>query len=143
MPGPPRGNAGPAGNGACRRDAGFKPALSSRDAGRPPAEDLTIAPFTLKKNEEQHRYEAFDDAGLVGYSEYNLLSDSIMFTHTEVLPGHEGKGAGGFMASALLDDARKLGRFVIPACPFIAAHLRKHREYIDLVKPEIRRAFKV
>ncbi|MBK9606210.1 MAG: hypothetical protein IPO58_07315 [Betaproteobacteria bacterium] len=32
---------------------------------------------------------------------------------------------------------------VIPVCPFIAAYLRKHREFIDLVKPEVQVAFKV
>jgi predicted GNAT family acetyltransferase len=91
----------------------------------------------------RHRYETFEDGVLVGFSEYNLLTDSILFTHTEVLPAHEGKGVGGFMAAEVLADARKQGRHVIPACPFIAAWLRKHREFIDLVKPEIQRAFKL
>lgn len=99
--------------------------------------------LALKNNDPLHRYEAFDADVLVGYSEYNLLSDSIMFTHTEVLPEHEGKGVGGFIAAGVLDDARRQGKHVIPACPFIAAYLRKHPEYLDLVKPEIRRAFKV
>lgn len=99
--------------------------------------------LTLRNNDEQHRYEAFEDGVLVAFSEYNVLSDSLMFTHTEVLPEHEGKGVGSFIAAEVLGDARKQGKFVIPACPFISAYLRKHREYIDLVKPEIQRAFKV
>jgi len=109
----------------------------------PRFEVQAIAHLSLRNNDEQHRYEAFDDAVLVGYSEYNLLSDSIMFTHMEVLPEHEGEGAGGFLAAEALADARRQGRYVIPACPFIAEYLRKNREYMDLVKPEIRRAFKV
>ena len=48
-------------------------------------------------NEAAHRYEATIDGKLAGYAEYNLLSEAIMFTHTEVLPEFEGKGVGSEM----------------------------------------------
>lgn len=99
--------------------------------------------LSLSNDEVVHRYEALEDGTLVGYAEYNLLSDGILFTHTEVLPEHEGKGVGSFLAAAVLGEARRQGWHVIPACPFIAAYLRKHPEWLDLVKPEIRRAFHV
>jgi predicted GNAT family acetyltransferase len=99
--------------------------------------------LSFENNAAQHRYEAFADGKLAAYSEYNLLSDSIMFTHTEVLPEHEGKGVGSFIARSALDDARRQGKFVIPVCQFIAAYLRKHRDYLDLVKPEMQTAFKI
>ena len=100
--------------------------------------------LNLQNHPDKHRYEADDDGKLVGYCEYNLLSDSIMFTHTEVLPGNEGKGVGSFIAKGVLADARERGLFVIPACHFIAGYIRKHREqYIDLVKPQTQAAFKI
>ena len=97
--------------------------------------------LSLQNNVARHRYEAIEDGEVVGFSEYNMLHDSIVFTHTEVL--HEGKGVGSFLANGALDDARKQGKHVVPDRPFIAAHLRKHREFIDLVTPEVQRAFKV
>lgn len=97
--------------------------------------------LSLHNNVALHRYEALEDGGVAGYSEYNLLTDSIVFTHTEVL--QEGKGVGSFLANAALLDARAQSRHVIPVCPFIAAFLHKHREFIDLVTPETQQAFKV
>lgn len=96
--------------------------------------------LSLQNNVERHRYEALEDGTVAGFTEYNLLSDSIVFSHTEVLP--EGKGVGSFLAREALLDAQKQGKYVVPVCPFIAAYLHKHREYIDLVKPEIQQAFK-
>jgi uncharacterized protein len=97
--------------------------------------------LSLHNNAERHRYEALEDGTVVGFTEYNMLTDSIVFTHTEVL--QEGKGVGSFLASGALVDARNQGKHVVPVCPFIAAYLHKHREYIDLVTPEVQRAFKV
>ncbi|RZL89123.1 MAG: GNAT family N-acetyltransferase, partial [Variovorax sp.] len=48
--------------------------------------------ITITNQPDQHRYEARIEGKLAGYSEYNLLSEAIMFTHTEVLPEHEGQG---------------------------------------------------
>lgn len=96
--------------------------------------------LSLQNNVERHRYEALEDGTVAGPREYNSLSDGIVFSHTEVL--QEGKGAGSFLAREALLDARKQGKHVVPVCPFIAAYLRKHREYIDLVKSEIQRVFK-
>lgn len=98
----------------------------------------------LRNEPERHRYEALDDGKLVGYCEYNLPKGSILFSHTEVLPGNEGKGVGSFIAKGVLDDARAQGLAVIPACQFIAGYIRKHRaEYIDLVRPETQAAFRI
>jgi predicted GNAT family acetyltransferase len=44
--------------------------------------------LTFTNNEALHRYEAALDGKLAAYAEYNLLTDAIMFTHTEVLPEH-------------------------------------------------------
>jgi predicted GNAT family acetyltransferase len=80
---------------------------------------------------------------LAAYAEYNLLSNAVMFTHTEVLPAHEGQGIGSRLAAFALDDVRRRGLHVIPVCQFIAGYIRKHPEYRDLVTEESRRAFKV
>ncbi|MET3442264.1 putative GNAT family acetyltransferase [Variovorax paradoxus] len=102
-----------------------------------------MSEINLTNNEAQHRYEAATEGRLAGFAEYNLLTDAIMFTHTEVLPDNEGKGIGSALARHVLDDARARGLHVIPVCQFIAGYIRKHREYADLVRPDIQRAFKI
>ena len=97
----------------------------------------------LSNHPEKHRYEAAIDGQLAGYCEYNLLTNAVMFTHTEVLPAFEGRGVGSAIARHVLDDARAQGLPVIPACQFIAGYIRKHREYVDLVRPETQRAFNI
>ena len=91
----------------------------------------------------QHRYEATIDGEIAGICEYNLLTDAVMFTHTEVMPAFEGQGVGSAIAKHVLDVARSEGKHVIPVCQFIAGYIRKHREYADLVRPDVQRAFKI
>ncbi|MCW5624888.1 MAG: N-acetyltransferase [Burkholderiales bacterium] len=102
-----------------------------------------MADITITDNAVQHRYEASIDGRLAGFSDYNLLTDAVMFTHTEVLPAFEGQGVGSAIARHVLDDARARGLHVIPVCQFIAGYIRRHREYVDLVRPDIQRAFKI
>ena len=99
--------------------------------------------LTFSDNTERHRFEALDGGKVAGFEEYNVLTHSIMLTHTEVLPEYEGKGVGGFLARESLAAARNMGKRVIPACPFIASYLRKHREFLDLVEPDVQRAYKI
>jgi predicted GNAT family acetyltransferase len=102
-----------------------------------------MSTLTFENDPERHRYEAYADGVLAAYSEYNLLSESIVFTHTEVLPEHEGKGIGSYIAREALADARKQAKYVVPVCTFIAAYLRKHREDADLVTPDVQAAFRI
>jgi len=93
--------------------------------------------ITITNNPAEHRYEARIGGDLAGYCEYNLLSEAIMFTHTEVLEAFEGKGVGSALARHVLDEARSDGKHVIPVCQFIAGYIRKHRDYADLVRPDV------
>lgn len=69
------------------------------------------------------------------------MKGALLFTHTEVLPAHEGKGLGSRLIAFALSEARRRGLQAIPACPFVAAYIRKHPEYLDLVAESSRRAF--
>ena len=98
---------------------------------------------TLQNNVDGHRYEIHVDGVLAGFAEYNLLEGAVLFTHTEILLAFEGQGLGSKLARYALDDVRAKGVWAIPVCKFIAGYIHKHPEYIDLVKPEVRRAFQV
>lgn len=99
--------------------------------------------ITLADNADMHRFELRKGGEVAAYSEYNLLKGAVLFTHTEVLPAFEGQGLGSRLAAFALDDVRGRGLQVIPSCPFIAAYIRKHPEYRDLVSEASRRAFHV
>jgi len=98
---------------------------------------------SFQDNPSAHRFEAIVDGKVAAYSEYNLLSNGVLFTHTEVLPQHEGQGLGSQLAKFALDDVRARGVHVIPVCQFIAGYIRRHPEYVDLVSEESRRAFRI
>jgi predicted GNAT family acetyltransferase len=86
-------------------------------------------------NPAENRYEARVDSELAGIAEYHLTKSSIVFTHTEVFDGYEGKGVGSALARHALDDVRaKGGRDVVPVCPFIHGWIDDHAEYADLVR---------
>jgi hypothetical protein len=101
-------------------------------------EDIRIA-----DNPQSHRFELSTGGAVAAYAEYNLLKDAVLFTHTEVLPGHEGQGLGSKLAAFALEEVRRRGVHAIPVCQFIAGYIRKHPEYRDLVTEESRRAFRV
>jgi len=102
-----------------------------------------LTPLVFSDNETKHRFEAHRDGQLAGFAEYNVHPDALMFTHTEVLPAFEGQGVGSGLARHVLDAARARGKSVIPVCQFIAGYIRKHPEYLDLVQPQTRQAFKL
>jgi len=93
-----------------------------------------MADVETKKNESEHRYEAYVDGELAGSAYYELDEKRIVFTHTEVDDRFEGKGIGSSLARTGLDDARTDGtRRVVPRCPFIKSWIDKHPDYADLL----------
>jgi predicted GNAT family acetyltransferase len=85
-------------------------------------------------NEAEHRYEARVD-GQLAVLTYRRSGDRITFIHTGVPAALEGRGIAGTLARVALEDARAAGLAVIPRCPYIAAYIRRHPEYADLVPP--------
>jgi predicted GNAT family acetyltransferase len=84
-------------------------------------------------NRDLDRYEAHLGNELAGFVTYRLRPGRITFLHTEVEPELEGRGIGGTLAAAVLDDVRARGLTVIPICPFISSWIKRHPEYEDLV----------
>ena len=85
------------------------------------------------------RYRLMLDGEEVGYGEYDPVAPtSVLIKHTEVLPQHEGKGFGSHLVRAMLDDVRGQGKTVIPICPYTMNYIRKHREYLDMVRADLR-----
>jgi uncharacterized protein len=90
---------------------------------------------------EAQRYEARLEDRVVAYIEYRPSGEARMLTHTEVNADMEGKGVGSAIVKYALEDIRARGERVVPMCPFVAAYLQRHPEYVDLVHPLQRRVF--
>ena len=85
---------------------------------------------TVTHNEAQSRYEMKTDHGLA-IAVYDRRGDSLVFTHTEVPPADEGKGYATRLVKEALDDSRRAGFKIEPACSFVVAYVRRHPEYRD------------
>ncbi len=94
------------------------------------ADDRHIA---VRDNPGEGRYELFVDGQLAGLATYVLSGQTMTIPHTEVQSRFEGQGLGARLARFVLDDARQRGLRVVPRCPFIAAYIKRHPEYADLV----------
>ena len=80
------------------------------------------------------RFEIRVGGELAGFVTYRRHPDYIVFVHTEIFDKWEGHGLGSKLARAALDWARAEGLRVVPRCPFIAAYIKGHAEYADLIR---------
>ena len=96
-------------------------------------EDQAELDVTVLNNPERNRFEAHVGDDLAGVLNYRELPDKIVATHTETLPPYQGKGVGARLVRGALDMLRADGRPVQPRCPYVAAYVRDHPEYHDVV----------
>lgn len=81
----------------------------------------------------RQRYEARIGDEVAGYLEYRAAGGRTILVHTEVDPAMEGRGVGSKLVAGALDDLRSRGRRITVKCPFVAAFLKRHPDYRDLV----------
>jgi predicted GNAT family acetyltransferase len=93
-----------------------------------------MAQTSVRDNPAAGRYEVTVDGEPAGFAAYRIHGDRIIFTHTEVDDAYEGRGVGGALARAALDDVRARGQYRVTAlCPFISAWIERHPDYQDLL----------
>jgi uncharacterized protein len=92
---------------------------------------------SVRHNEKDERFES-DAEGGIAFVEYIIDGDEITFTHTEVPKAAEGKGVAGRLVSDAMAYARGANLRVIPQCEYVAAWLKRHSEYDDILHPEYR-----
>jgi predicted GNAT family acetyltransferase len=87
------------------------------------------------------RFELRDGDAVLGFSAYLPAGPSVIVSHTEIEDGHEGEGLGSLLVGEMLTEIRASGKTVIPTCPFTAAFISRHPEFVDLVDPSLRGRF--
>lgn len=87
----------------------------------------------IHQNEATSRYETTVDGHTAFVSYDREDPDLIVFTHTIVPDELSGRGIGGAVVKHALDDARRQNLKVVPQCSYVAAYIKRHSEYQDLV----------
>ena len=83
-------------------------------------------------NAARSRYELVVD-GVTAFVTYVRHGDRLTLVHTEVPQALGGRGVGSSLATAVLEDIRGRGLHIVPECEFIAAFIKRHPEFADLV----------
>lgn len=78
------------------------------------------------------RFELERD-GHVAFLEYNFAGNILQLIHTEVPEPLRGKDMAATLARSAFQWAREHSVQVDVICPYVAAYLKKHPEYSDLV----------
>ncbi|HET6341624.1 MAG TPA: GNAT family N-acetyltransferase [Gemmatimonadota bacterium] len=83
---------------------------------------------------EQSRFAA-DIEGQIAHLDYAEPSEGVLdYRHTWVPESLRNQGIGEQLVLDALDWARGHRYRVIPTCPFVAAVVRRHAEYADLLE---------
>ncbi len=101
---------------------------------------VNLDDIVVVDNMAAQRYEARVH-GALSLIDYQRTGGRIVLTHVEVPAQLGGQGIASKLARVALDDARTQGLAVIPRCPFVAAYIRRHPAYRDLVPPEDRERY--
>jgi predicted GNAT family acetyltransferase len=88
--------------------------------------------FPVAHNSEERRFE-MNVKGELAVITYRLLPGVISLDHTGVPVPIEGHGVAAKLTRAAMDFARAESLRVVPVCSYVAAFVRKHSEYQDLV----------
>jgi hypothetical protein len=97
------------------------------------ATDKTGAPTTVAQ--ETDRFSIAVDTQKVGFTEYVDRDGQRIFPHTEVADEFEGRGLATILIGEALQATRDGGLRIVAVCPLVAAFVKKHHEFDDVVDP--------
>ncbi|GAB5400628.1 MAG: GNAT family N-acetyltransferase [Aureisphaera sp.] len=86
------------------------------------------------ENKEKRRFEASVQVKLA-FIEYIRAKGAVYLTHTEVPRELEGKGVGSELVVQVLRILKEENSLLAPLCPFVAAYIKRHPEWKELLAP--------
>jgi hypothetical protein len=90
-------------------------------------------PDTIIDNAATSRFEMHAD-GATAFVKYRRAPGVVTLLHAEVPAELEGQGLGSRLVRATLEAVRAEGAKVVPRCGFVAAFIRRNKEFQDLVE---------
>src|SRR5690349_10820453 len=93
--------------------------------------DKTGAPTTV--SEESDRFVISVDGKTAGFTEIVDRDGRRTFPHTEVDDAFQGRGLATILIGEALQRTRAAGLRIVPVCEMVAAYVKKHHEFDDVV----------
>jgi predicted GNAT family acetyltransferase len=88
----------------------------------------------IRHDPQNQRFVA-DTDGALALIHYRERAGRVLdFDHTFVPEALRGRGLASRLTAHALGYARDQGYRVAPSCPFVAAFIRRHQEYRDLLE---------
>ncbi len=84
------------------------------------------------KNVAVKRFELTLEGKLAQLDYVEQGDNLLIFTHTFVPNELRGQNVAARLTKYALDDARLLGKKVVPQCSYVAAYMERNKEYADL-----------
>ena len=88
--------------------------------------------ISVERIDNPDRFQILLDGQPAGYAQFADSGDERVFFHTVMDPAFGGRGLGGKLVSAALDESRASGKSVVALCPFVKGYIEKHDAYADL-----------
>ena len=88
--------------------------------------------YTVNNNELSQRFE-IHEGDEVAFLEYRYFKNDLALMHTFVPQQLEGMGIASTLAHYALEWAKEHEKAVIVYCPFVAAYLKRHTEYNNMI----------
>jgi hypothetical protein len=95
------------------------------------ATDKTGATTTVAK--QSGRFTITVDGTVAGLTEIVDRDGRRTFTHTEVDDAFQGRGLASILIGEALQQTRDAGLRIVPVCSMVAAYVKKHSEFDDVV----------
>ncbi|MFP8960649.1 GNAT family N-acetyltransferase [Streptomyces nanhaiensis] len=96
----------------------------------------TNSQVTITDAPAHGRFEARIGATLTGFADYVRNDGLVTYPRVVVSRPFLGRGIGDRLVRTALDDARRRGLRIRPACAFVEQWIVMHPEYRDLVAEE-------
>jgi predicted GNAT family acetyltransferase len=99
----------------------------------------TFVLMEIINNKRQSQFELKLPDGEIAVLTYRWLKGSMVLMHTAVPKSGQNKGVGSAIAKYALENARTHNLKIVVYCPFVAAYMKRHPEYNDLIDEEHRK----
>ena len=86
----------------------------------------------VRHNPAANRFEAVVD-GHLAVAEYQPEGGRVVFTHTFVPSELRGRRIAEKLVRSALEWMRAEGKRIVPSCSYVAAFVRRHAEFQELV----------
>lgn len=93
--------------------------------------DKTGAPVTVAR--EADKFTVAVEGKTVGLAAFGDRDGQRVFSHTEVDEAFGGRGLATILVAEALAATRTEGLRIVAVCPMVAAYVKKHHDFDDIV----------